>query len=74
MSTIDDTIARLEDQVKRACDKIDRLETKLTEAAAFLDGLAECLDLRKAAYASWQDLEYVPAECRAVAAKLRGET
>jgi hypothetical protein len=64
---LDDAIARLEDQVQRACDKIDRLEAKLTEAAAFLDGLAKWLEVG----GIWNTGHDPAADCRAMAKKLR---
>jgi len=57
--------------------EIKQLRAKLAEAAAFLDGLAGYLEREAdAAQGSFKerDLRQEAADCRVMAAKLRGET
>jgi hypothetical protein len=53
---------------------IERLRAQNTEAAAFLDALAERLEKFDRSRGYGGSMLVVAAECRAMAAKLRGET
>ena len=64
----DRCIAELYEAIGEHKAEIERLRAQLTEAAAFLDGVAHNLLL------SHESRGKRAADCRAMAAKLRGET